>query len=110
MTTTTATNRRFRLKSRPAGRIQDDTFELVTEAVGKPGPGEFVLKNLLLSLDPTNRIWITDRPGYMPPVQIGEVMRGIGIGRVVESNNPAYKVGQLVTGLVGWQDYTLVTG
>lgn len=53
---------------------------------------------------------MTDVEQYMPPVQIGEVMRGLGIGRVVASNNDSYKIGELLTGPIGWQDYCLVDG
>jgi NADPH-dependent curcumin reductase CurA len=62
-----------------------------------------------ISLDPTNRTWINDTPTYLPPVGIGEVMRAGGLGEVVESKNPHYSVGQLVQGLVGWQEYVVAS-
>ena len=71
------------------------------------GPGEALVRALYLSLDPTNRIWITDVEQYMPPVQIGEVMRGYGIGQVVESHAPDLQAGDMVQGMLGWQEYTL---
>jgi len=74
------------------------------------GPGEAVARLLYLSLDPTNRIWITDQESYLPPVQIGAVMRGGGLAQIVESQRPDYAVGDLVTGLTGWQDYVLIDG
>ncbi|MAN61698.1 MAG: NADP-dependent oxidoreductase [Parvibaculum sp.] len=98
-------NRQFRLKSRPVGKIKTTDFDLVEEPVPTPGPGEAVIRNLYLSLDPTNRIWMSDMDQYMPPVEIGAVMRGGGIGKVVASNSDAYKVGDTVSGLLGWQDY-----
>lgn len=98
-------NRQFRLKSRPVGKIKTTDFDLVEEPVPTPGPGEAVIRNLYLSLDPTNRIWMSDMDQYMPPVEIGAVMRGGGIGKVVASNSEAYKVGDIVSGLLGWQDY-----
>ncbi len=84
-------------------------FDLVESAVA-PGPGQALVQNLYLSLDPTNRIWMTDVEQYMPPVQIGEVMRGLGIGKVIESNSDLYKVDDLVSGPIGWQDYCLIDG
>ena len=105
-----AVNRQWRLKSRPVGRITPDDFELVEAPVPTAGAGEAVARLLYLSLDPTNRIWVTDAESYLPPVQIGEVMRGGGIARIVESNTPQYAVGDLVTGLTGWQDYVLLDG
>jgi NADPH-dependent curcumin reductase CurA len=98
-------NRQFRLKSRPVGKIKTSDFDLVEEPVPTPGAGEAVIRNLYLSLDPTNRIWMSDMDQYMPPVEIGAVMRGGGIGRVIASNSDAFKVGDTVSGLLGWQDY-----
>jgi NADPH-dependent curcumin reductase CurA len=106
----TTKNRRFLLKARPSGRIKTSDFELVEGAVPSAGPNEAVARVLYLSLDPTNRIWMTDVEQYMPPVALGEVMRGAGIAKIVESKNPAYPVGDLVTGLVGWQDYAVSDG
>jgi|AGTN01.1.fsa_nt_gi Putative NADP-dependent oxidoreductases len=99
------TNRQFRLKTRPTGRVSRDNFEWAEEQVPTLGDNAVLVRNVLLSLDPTNRIWMSDVDQYMPPVQIGEVMRGLGIGRVEESNNPNFKKGDYVSGLIGWQDY-----
>ena len=109
MTTATA-NRQIRLRQRPDGRIDERTFETVEDAMPEPGPGQALVQNLYLSIDPTNRAWIGEEPTYLPPVGIGEVMRSVGLGRVVESNSEDYPEGALVTGLVGWQQYTLAGG
>ena len=95
-------SRRFLLRKRPSGRIGPDTFGLVEEAVPEIGDGEALVRVAWISLDPTNRTWINDTPTYLPPVGIGEVMRAGGLGEVVESKNPNYRVGQIVQGLVGW--------
>lgn len=100
-------NRQFRLKARPEGRIERGHFDFVESGVPEPGAGEALVRVLYLSLDPTNRIWMSDMDQYMPPVAIGEVMRGGGIGVVVKSNSPRYQVGDHVLGLTGWQDYCL---
>ncbi len=76
----------------------------------EPGPGQALVRNLYLSIDPTNRAWIGEEPTYLPPVGIGEVMSAVGLGRVVSSNSDEYPEGALVTGLVGWQEYTLAGG
>ena len=102
-------NRRFVLRERPAGRIGPGTFELVDEPVPNIVEGEALVRTQWISLDPANRGWIRDAPSYLPPVGIGEVMRGLGLGRVVASKHPGYREGQLVTGLLGWQEWT-VTG
>jgi NADPH-dependent curcumin reductase CurA len=102
-------NRRFLLRERPTGRIGPDTFELSEEAVPEIGDGEALVRVDWISLDPTNRAWINDTPTYLPPVGIGEVMRGGGLGEVVASKNPNFAVGQIVQGLVGWQEYAVAS-
>jgi NADPH-dependent curcumin reductase CurA len=102
-------NRRYLLRERPEGRIDDSTFELVEEAVPEPGSGQALVQNLYVSVDPTNRAWIGEEPTYLPPVGIGECMRSVGLGRVISSDDDTYPEGSLVTGLTGWQDY-VVTG
>jgi NADPH-dependent curcumin reductase CurA len=103
-------NRQFRLRARPVGRVQPSDFERVEAEVPRAGPGEAVARVLYLSLDPTNRIWMTDVEQYMPPVALGEVMRGGGLAQIIESNHPRYGVGDLATGLTGWQDYMVTDG
>jgi NADPH-dependent curcumin reductase CurA len=100
-------NRQFRLRSRPTERIEASNFDFVDSTIPTPGPKEALVRVLYLSLDPTNRVWMSDREQYMPPVQLGEVMRGGGIGVVVESNSSWYKAGDRVVGVTGWQDYCL---
>ena len=102
-------NRRYVLRERPSGRIDDSTFELVEEAVPEPRAGQALVRNLYVSVDPTNRAWIGEEPTYLPPVGIGECMRSVGLGRVISSDDETYPEGSLVTGLTGWQDY-VVTG
>jgi NADPH-dependent curcumin reductase CurA len=100
-------NRQWRLAERPTGLVDTSTFAWSTAPAPEPAEGEALIRALYLSLDPTNRIWITDMPQYMPPVQIGEIMRGYGIGEVVASKNPDLAVGDLVNGMLGWQDYQI---
>jgi NADPH-dependent curcumin reductase CurA len=100
-------NRRFVLRERPGGRIGPGTFELLHEPVPDIVDGEALVRTQWISLDPTNRGWIRDVPSYLPPVGIGEVMRGLGLGRVVASRHPGYREGQLVTGFLGWQEWTV---
>jgi hypothetical protein len=102
-------NRRFLLRERPEGRIGPNTFELSEEAVPEIGDGEALVRVDWISLDPTNRAWINATPTYLPPVGIGEVMRGGGLGEVIASKNRNYAVGQIVQGLVGWQEYAVTS-
>ena len=107
MATTVATNRAWRLRKRPEGEAAQGDLELVTEELGELADGTALVRTHLLSLDPTNRIWMSDIRGYMPPVPIDAVMRGLGIGEVVESKREDMPVGALVSGFLGWQEYVV---
>jgi hypothetical protein len=87
--------------------VDASTVRLETSEVPVPGDGEALLKIRYLSIDPTIRTWMNDAPGYLPPIQIDEVVRGAGISEVVESRSERYKVGDLVFGMCGWQEYTI---
>jgi len=102
-------NRQFRLAARPVGEVKETDFAYREELIPTPKDGEILVRNIYLSLEPTHRIWMSDRDGYMPPVELGAVMRGMTISVVEESKNPEYQQGDLVRGLLGWQDYTLLT-
>ena len=104
------TNRQVRLAHRPTGMVDDDTFEVVEEPLAELAPGEYLVKIAYLSIDPTNRVWIREEPSYLPPVGIGEVMRGGAVGQVVESRNDEFPVGAPVMGMLGWQEYARCGG
>ncbi|VWC05093.1 NADP-dependent oxidoreductase [Burkholderia pseudomultivorans] len=104
----TPVNRQLLLKTRPEGRVGREHFSLVEAPVPALADGEVLVRVLYLSMDPTNRVWMSDVPQYLPPVAIGEVMRALGIGRVVASRHAGFAEGDLVQGLVGWQDYAVV--
>jgi NADPH-dependent curcumin reductase CurA len=87
-----------------------ETWDLVEEAAPSPGDGEVLVKVLLLSLDPAMRAWLDDVPSYIPPVGLGDVMRAIGVGVVVESRAPGVSEGTHVTGLFGIQEYAVLPG
>ena len=100
-------NRQWLLKVRPDGLIRDEDFDWHEAPVPDPGDGQVLVRNIYLSLDPTNRLWADEADSYMPPVQTGEVMRGATIGVVEQSNDPGISVGTIVQGLLGWQDYAV---
>jgi NADPH-dependent curcumin reductase CurA len=90
--------------------VEDRTFAWAEEPVPEPGAdGEVLVRNLVLSLDPTQRGWMS-RDTYLPAVKIGEVMRSAAGARVVKSRSPHFTEGDLVMGLFGWQDYAVVPG
>jgi NADPH-dependent curcumin reductase CurA len=101
----TATNRQWRLRARPVGMVKESDFELAESPVAKPGAGEVLVQNLYLAFEPAMRGWMEDRPSYIPPVGIGEVMRGMTVGRVVESKQPGIAAGDLVSAMGGWQEW-----
>ena len=94
MSTTPTVNRRWLLAARPSGMIDDRTFRAAEEAVPEPGAdGEILVRNLVFSLDPTQRGWLA-RDTYLPAVALGEVVRSMAVGRVEASRNPEYAVGK----------------
>ncbi|MCS3526821.1 hypothetical protein [Acinetobacter johnsonii] len=98
----------FKLSKYPQGDITTDIFDLVTEAKPTLKEGEFLVQQTHMSLDPAMRTWLQQREdSYMPPVQIGEVMRSYGVGIVVESLHPKFPVGAHVVGVTGWSEYVL---
>ncbi|KVU00168.1 hypothetical protein WK60_00975 [Burkholderia ubonensis] len=103
-------NRRIVLNSRPAGAPTPDNFRTETGAVPTPGPGQVLLRTIWLSLDPYMRGRMSDAPSYAPPVALGDVMVGGTVSQVVASNLPAYRAGDLVVDMGGWQDYALSDG
>jgi NADPH-dependent curcumin reductase CurA len=100
-------NRRLVLAARPEGMVDASTVQLETAEAPEPGRGAALVRVQYLSIDPTIRTWMNDVPGYLPPIQIGEVIRSGGIGEVVASNSERYKVGDRLFGMWGWQDYAI---
>ena len=103
-------NRQFRLAARPQGLVKRSDWDLTEESVPEPKDGEFLVNVQYISLDPAMRGWMNDTRSYVPPVQIGEVMRALGAGRVVESNASGYEAGDFVVGVFGVQEYATSDG
>jgi NADPH-dependent curcumin reductase CurA len=105
----TEINRVWKLRKRPIGEITDDVLTLEEESTPEPKDGEFLFRLNYLSLDPTNRIWMSDMDQYMPPVELDAPMRGIVCGTVVKSKHPSILEGTVVSGLGIWGDYQIGT-
>ena len=105
-----AVNQQVRLAERPSGLPRASDWEFTSEDVPEPGAGQFVVAISHLSVDPAMRGWMSPRPSYIPPVEIGAVMRAVGIGRVIASEHPGFAVGDEVTGLFGVQEYAVSDG
>ncbi|MFJ5228979.1 NADP-dependent oxidoreductase [Kitasatospora sp. NPDC088391] len=105
-----ATNRQIRLARRPVGPVRPEDWSLVEEPVGALPEGSFLGRTRFLSLDPAMRGWLDDRPSYLPPVGLGQVMRAGSVVEVVESAHPDFRVGEFVTGTFGVQEYAVSDG
>ena len=102
-----AMNRQVLLDSRPQGRVQPTNLREVNHAVPALRAGQALVRNVLVSVDPTHRIWMSEQKSYLPPIALGDVVRSGGLGRVVASESSQYKVGDIVSGWVGWQQYSV---
>ena len=102
------TNRQWLLKSRPEGHVTEAHFELREAPIPSPADGEFLVRTLYVSFDPAMRGWMNEDPGYVPPIGLGSVMGASGVGEVIESRHQAYRSGDIVVGMLGWQEYALV--
>ncbi|MGI9462750.1 MAG: NADP-dependent oxidoreductase [Aestuariivirgaceae bacterium] len=99
-----------RLAQRPKGSVKPEDFDIRQEDMPEPGDGEFRIKAEYFSLDPAMRGWMNEGKSYVPPVGIGEVMRGFAAGHIEASRHPKFKEGDAVTGLFGIQDYAISDG
>jgi NADPH-dependent curcumin reductase CurA len=104
------TNRRIVLASRPTGAPTTANFRLERVPVPQVKDGEVLLRTLYLSLDPYMRGRMSDGPSYAAPVEVGGVMVGGTVARVVESKHPKFAVDDLVQSYSGWQDYATSNG
>jgi NADPH-dependent curcumin reductase CurA len=105
-----AANHQVRLAARPVGLPKPSDWSHTEEPVPDPGEGEVLVKILYISLDPAMRGWMNEGRSYIAPVQVGDVMRALAVGRVVASNHPGLAAGDCVTGMLGTQEYALVSG
>jgi NADPH-dependent curcumin reductase CurA len=104
------TQRQVRLASRPVGFPKESDFRVVDAPVPEPGPGEFLVRAVYLSLDPYMRGRMSDARSYVPPVALGDVMEGGVVGEVVRSNHPGFAVGDVVESRFGWQEFAVSAG
>lgn len=98
---TDQTNRQFLLAKRPVGAATRDTFTFQQVPVVQPKDGQILVKNEYLSLDPAMRGWMNEGKSYIPPVALGDVMRALGVGKVIASAHPGFAVG--ITSTVPWE-------
>lgn len=102
-------NRQVLLTRRPGGVPQADDFTLTSSATPKPGAGEMLVRNIYLSVDPAQRGWASSEANYSAPVPLGEPMRALAVGVVVESRHADFAAGEFLYGWFGWQDYVVAS-
>jgi NADPH-dependent curcumin reductase CurA len=102
-------NRQLILTSRPVAKVGRGNFELRESSVPAPRPGQFLVRNIWIGFDASLRVRLNAEglPGYMPPVELGELVRSSAVGQVDESNHPGFRPGDYVRGMFGWQDWAV---
>ena len=102
-------NRQWLLARRPDGIVREDHFRFIEAPIPVPAEGQVLVRNLLLSADPHQRL-LMSQDTVVPMMPLGEVVGAVGIGQVVESRRSDYRPGELVAGYFGWQDYVATDG
>ncbi len=98
-------NEQWRLISRPTGEASAEHFEVVESPKPQPGENEVLVRNIYLFIPPSMRLWMNEKESYFPAQQLGEVMMGITLGVVEQSNSADLKAGAYVNGMGGWQNW-----
>ncbi len=101
------TNTQILLKNRPNGLPKDSDFSVNEQSVEPLKEGEILVKNKFISLDPAMRGWMNEGRSYIPPVQLGDVMRAFTVGEVVESRDETFQSGDYVSGMLNVQEYAV---
>jgi hypothetical protein len=102
-------NRQVRVIARPRGIPQAEHFAIVAADIPTAGPGELLVRNLYLSVEPAMRGWLADSGNYSSPVEPGTVMRALAVAKVIESHAEGFAADDLVMGWLGWQEWAAVT-
>jgi NADPH-dependent curcumin reductase CurA len=100
-------NRQILLVERPTGKLEESHFKTIDSTIGEPGPGELLVRTVLLSIDPANRAWMQGRT-YREQLGEGDVMAGGALCEVVSANDAPIPPGTIVWGEPGWQEYAIV--
>lgn len=103
-------NKRLVLAARPGDFIKTADFRMEEVELRPLREGEFLIKVLFLSVAPVMKFYMLDGAGIENPLQIGDLMRGRGVGEIIESKHPKFQVGDIVQGKCGWQEYVICDG
>jgi NADPH-dependent curcumin reductase CurA len=102
-------NRQWLLAARPQGLIKEGDFRLNETVLSPLADGQLLIRNLAFSFDPTQRGWMS-MDTYIPAIPLGQTMKAMAVGQVVESKRPGFAQGDLVQSLLGWEDYSVSDG
>ena len=100
----------FAVQEYAIGDYDPQVLRYLRGSIPTAAAGQVLVKTLYLSLDPTNRVWLSPEDTYLPRIELGAPMRGIVLGRVLESRSPQFREGDLVYGLGLWQEYCAING
>lgn len=100
--------REIHLKSRPTGLPGPENFEIASRRLDEPKPGQLLVRNTWISVDPYMRGRMDERKSYIPPFQLDAAMDGAAVGVVEHSTDPAFSVGDAVVHFAGWRDYAVI--
>lgn len=103
-------NKRVLLNSRPRGWVELSDFRFDEQPIPSPGPGQILIRNIALSVDPYMRGRMNEAKSYIPPFQLGEPLQAGVVGEVVESDSPQFYSGDYVTGMLNWENYSVSDG
>ena len=104
-------NKKMILINRPTGIPEKNTWSFEEELISDIKDGQILIKHQYISLDPAMRGWMNNSKSYIPPVEIGTVMRAGTVGEVIQvNNNTNFKVGDFVSGWGGVQEYSISDG
>jgi NADPH-dependent curcumin reductase CurA len=103
-------SRQVLLAARPAGAPRPSDFRLVEVDVPAPGPGEILVRNVYMSVDPYMRGRMNEKQTYAQPWQVGQPADGRAVGEVVTSHNSSFPVGALVVSNLGWREHFVSSG
>jgi len=103
-------NKQIRLASRPSGWVSLENFTMTEEPLPEAAQGQLLVRNIFMSVDPYMRGRMNDTKSYVPPFQVGEVLQAGVVGQVVSSQHPDFSEGDYVTGMLGWENFSLSDG
>ena len=103
-------NHQVRLAARPEGLPKESDWQFTEEKLPVLKDGELLVKNHYISIDPAMRGWMNDADTYVPRLQLGDVMRALTVGEVIDSRNTVFTKGEFVAGAGGMQEYSVFNG